>query len=220
MRITDTLLRSSEDVRATNEQRPTFGTWHSIAMWSGIIGLVSAGLFLTAAPLRSPKDDGGRKWDRDQNQPTNPTPATTIAAISEPQVSAPFAFPAAAQPSPWNVSLKWDVSPDASVIGYRVYYGNASGDYTNSIAVGNTNTVTVTNLVRGATYFFAATAFDADNLESAFSNEIHWPSNAIYVPVIEASVDFTNWHTVMELPTITNEPLKFLRIKNEFKRWE
>src|SRR5437763_1058179 len=36
-----------------------------------------------------------------------------------------------------TVSLAWTPSPDANVTGYKIYYGAASRDYTNSVAVGN-----------------------------------------------------------------------------------
>jgi fibronectin type 3 domain-containing protein len=70
-----------------------------------------------------------------------------------------------------NVTLAWDASPDPSVTGYRVYYGGASGTYTNSLQVGNVTTTTVSNLLLGATYYFAATAYDSAGTESDFSNE-------------------------------------------------
>ena len=70
-----------------------------------------------------------------------------------------------------SVTLAWDASLDASVTGYRIYYGPATASYTNSVAVGNVTNATITNLVSGATYFFAATASDASGLESDFSNE-------------------------------------------------
>lgn len=70
-----------------------------------------------------------------------------------------------------NVTLAWDASPDASVTGYRIYWGAASQSYTNS-QTGDTNlTMTITNLTPGVRYFFAATAFDGNGLESDFSNE-------------------------------------------------
>ena len=40
-----------------------------------------------------------------------------------------------------SVTLAWDASPDASATGYRVYYGGASGVYTNSATVGNVTKV-------------------------------------------------------------------------------
>jgi hypothetical protein len=72
------------------------------------------------------------------------------------------------------VNLAWDAAPDPSVVGYRVYYGGASGVYSNAVAVGMTTTVTLSNLVAGQTYYFAAVAYDADNVESLFSNEISY----------------------------------------------
>jgi hypothetical protein len=71
-----------------------------------------------------------------------------------------------------SVALGWDRSPDSSVTGYRVYYGTASGNYTNSLAVGNVTTSTIPGLASGVTYFFAVSAYAANGLESILSNEI------------------------------------------------
>ncbi len=80
--------------------------------------------------------------------------------------------PVQALSGPGNfVTLAWDRSPDSSVTGYRIYYGAASGNYTNSVAVGNATTNAVQGLMSGVTYFFAVTAYDASGLESSFSNE-------------------------------------------------
>jgi hypothetical protein len=73
---------------------------------------------------------------------------------------------------PGNVlTLAWDRSTDSSVTGYRIYYGAASRNYTNSIVVGNVTTNAVPGLMSGVTYFFAVTAYNASGLESIFSNE-------------------------------------------------
>ena len=72
----------------------------------------------------------------------------------------------------YSVTLAWDRSPDSSVTGYRIYHGAASGNYMNSVAVGNVTTSTFPGLASGVTYFFAVTAHDASGLESSFSNEI------------------------------------------------
>jgi len=71
-----------------------------------------------------------------------------------------------------SVILAWDPSPDPQAVGYRIYYGVASGNYTNSSPVGAVTTATVTGLTVGTTYYFAATAFDTNGVESIFSNEI------------------------------------------------
>ena len=70
-----------------------------------------------------------------------------------------------------SVTLTWDASPDASVTGYRVYYGVATGTYTNSAVVGDVTTATFANLTDGVTYYFAAAAFDENGIESELSNE-------------------------------------------------
>jgi hypothetical protein len=71
-----------------------------------------------------------------------------------------------------TVTLAWDPSPGTNIAGYNIYYGGATRDYTNTITVLNTNEVQVTNLVSGTTYFFAATAFDFQGLESDYSDEV------------------------------------------------
>ena len=70
-----------------------------------------------------------------------------------------------------SVVLAWDASPDATVVGYKIYYGGASGSYTNSALVGNVTNATFTGLVNGATYYFAATSIDGSGFEGDFSNE-------------------------------------------------
>ncbi len=70
-----------------------------------------------------------------------------------------------------SVTLAWNASTDPSVVGYNVYYGGASGAYTNEICAGNATNVTVSGLVQGTTYYFAATTFSASGLESPFSSE-------------------------------------------------
>ena len=71
-----------------------------------------------------------------------------------------------------QVTVAWDPNPEAEVAGYKVYYGTHSGSYTASLDAGNTTSVVVSGLQEGATYYFAAVAYDASNNESGFSNEI------------------------------------------------
>jgi fibronectin type 3 domain-containing protein len=78
--------------------------------------------------------------------------------------------------APTSVTLAWNASPATGYgpIGYNMYYGPSSATYTNKI-VSNTNlTLTVSNLVRGATVYFAVTATTTNGLESVFSNEISY----------------------------------------------
>ncbi|MGH7951699.1 MAG: hypothetical protein ACREFE_07240 [Limisphaerales bacterium] len=75
--------------------------------------------------------------------------------------------------------LSWDASPDPAVAGYNVYYGGASGNYTNVISVGNVTNAAISGLVEGATYYFAATAVDTNGVESVFSAELSYTMPAV-----------------------------------------
>jgi hypothetical protein len=71
-----------------------------------------------------------------------------------------------------SVTLGWWPSTDPLATGYKLYYGGTSARYTNLVDVGNHTTATVTGLVEGRTYYFAATAYNLLGLESLPSNEI------------------------------------------------
>src|SRR6266576_1038553 len=71
-----------------------------------------------------------------------------------------------------NVSLAWNPVVNAALVGYMVHHGPSAGSYTTSIDVGNTVSYTVTNLVEGATYHFAVTAYDAAHKQSVPSNDV------------------------------------------------
>lgn len=73
---------------------------------------------------------------------------------------------------PPSVTLGWDASPSADATGYRIYYGAVSGNYTNSVTVGNVTSNSIPSLVIGATYYFSVVAYNSFGLESTFSNEI------------------------------------------------
>ena len=78
-----------------------------------------------------------------------------------------------------SASLSWtapteneDGTPLTDLSGYKIYYGRASGSYTNEILIDNASVTTylVENLTPD-TYFFAATAFNSAGVESGFSGE-------------------------------------------------
>ncbi len=126
-----------------------------------------------------------------------------------------------------GVSLAWDPSVSADVVGYRLYEGAASQTYTNVVDVGNTTNATLTGLLQGVTYFFAVTAYDAIGLESVYSNEASYsvptPAGARmqltldqsgqpsitatgpagYQYAVQTSQDLTNWTAVV---TVTLDP--------------
>ncbi len=73
-----------------------------------------------------------------------------------------------------SLRLAWDANVEPNIAGYRLYYGNTSGQYTQSMDVGNVTLATVSGLTEGLTYFFAVTAYNTFGLESDPSNEISY----------------------------------------------
>lgn len=71
-----------------------------------------------------------------------------------------------------TTTLQWDPSPDPAVIGYNLYYGQVSQVYTNLVAAGVSATATISNLVPGLVYYFAATTINSAGLESGYSGEV------------------------------------------------
>ncbi len=74
-----------------------------------------------------------------------------------------------------SATLAWTASSNASIAGYRVYYGVASGAYLqpkgSGIAAGRADAFVVTGLAADTRHYFAVTAFDAQGNESDYSAE-------------------------------------------------
>jgi hypothetical protein len=108
-----------------------------------------------------------------------------------------------------SATLNWDPSTNPNVAGYKIYYGTLSHDYTNAVTVGNMTNATITGLLEGTIYFFAATTYDASGVESGFSNEASYavPGD----PTTSTnSTDPTNSTIPPIPPTIpTNPPASF-----------
>ena len=72
------------------------------------------------------------------------------------------------------MTLTWSPSSDPVVAGYNIYYGGASGIYTNKTSAGLASSLIISNLASGSTYYFAATTYSAAGAESAFSSEVDY----------------------------------------------
>jgi PA14 domain-containing protein/putative Ig domain-containing protein len=68
------------------------------------------------------------------------------------------------------ITLAWDASADASVTGYMVSYGTASGIYMTTVDVGNLLSWQVD--LPGSQYYFAVRAYDAAGRLSDYSLEV------------------------------------------------
>lgn len=93
-----------------------------------------------------------------------------------------------------SVVLAWDYicGTTNDVAKYNIYYGVGSRTYTNMVTITycTNRTGAVSNLLRGVTYYFSATAVDKDGLESDYSSEVSTSTppnvvitNAVRVPV-------------------------------------
>jgi hypothetical protein len=130
-----------------------------------------------------------------------------------------------------SVSLQWLPNTDPSVVGYNVYYGGGSRQYTNVFSAGNTTTSVIDGLVEGQTYYFAVTAYDEFGDESDYSDEtvyivpgylkmtpginpgdpfqIQFPVAPEHWYELQASVNLTDWNTIWQALGVSNTWVKF-----------
>jgi hypothetical protein len=83
-----------------------------------------------------------------------------------------------------NVTLAWTPNTAPNVAGCNLYYGAASGTYTDMVNPGTATSTTISGLVEGRTYYFAATSYDTLGMESDFSNEASYTVPGVFVPVV------------------------------------
>jgi hypothetical protein len=106
-----------------------------------------------------------------------------------------------------TVTLAWDASTVPDAANYKIYYGVSSGNYTNSVSVGVATSGTVSGLVPGNTYYFAATVTDSAGLESVYSTEV---SYTLSTPVTDTPP------TLSPLPSLAlpeNAPLQVVSLQ-------
>lgn len=111
-----------------------------------------------------------------------------------------------------SVRLSWEASPSTNVVAYRIYCGTNSQVYSEIVNVSLVQTQFVALPHRGR-WFFAATAVDADGVESDFSNEVIFelkPAPPVMrgktwvrlTPVIQRSTNLVSWDSVLGEPTL------------------
>jgi hypothetical protein len=74
-----------------------------------------------------------------------------------------------------TATLTWTAPTSGAAVGYRVYYGTASKNYSQTKGSGTysaTTNISLSDLPTGNTYYFAVTAVDAAGVESSYSNEV------------------------------------------------
>ena len=68
--------------------------------------------------------------------------------------------------------LSWDPNSESDLAGYRVYYGEISGKYTQSIDVGNVTSYPFDVQDPDQEYYIVVSAYDTSGNESIMSNEV------------------------------------------------
>jgi hypothetical protein len=101
-----------------------------------------------------------------------------------------------------NVEISWNPRADASVTGYKIYYGSSSRAYSSTLNAGSVTNLTITGLADGSTNFFAATTYDSAGNESSFSSEVSFVAGVSNPNVITNPPGVLN--TVANVSVATN----------------
>jgi len=134
-------------------------------------------------------------------------------------------------PTGQSVTLTWNSNTGSNIAGYNVYYGAASGIYTNVINVSNVTNATISGLLAGVTYYFAVTAYNNLAQESVYSGEVSYSVEALptvqfrntipgqfsltvagtigHTYEIQATQDFTTWTVIGSVTLGTGSSLNF-----------
>ena len=108
--------------------------------------------------------------------PSSSSPTSTATTTPIPQTLTP-----GANSTPGSVTASWvaptedtDGSSLVDLSGFKVYYGTASKQYTQSVTVSSPSALSaiISDLTVGETYFFAVTAVSSVGVESSYSPEV------------------------------------------------
>lgn len=99
------------------------------------------------------------------------------------------------------VDLKWDKGSDEGLSGYNLYYGKTSGQYSRRRTLGLTDAYRLDGLNNDEVYYFAITAYDGQNKESDYSDEV-----AIVVNKPRSSTSPFEPYTSSKLSEVPTQP--------------
>ncbi|MGB6222662.1 fibronectin type III domain-containing protein [Haloferula sp.] len=88
---------------------------------------------------------------------------------------------ASARSSSGSIFVAWDPNPEAEVVGYKIHYGTVSGEYQETVDVGLSTSAELVTLEPQRLHYCAVTAYDAQGLESDYSEElpvVYYPNSA------------------------------------------
>jgi VCBS repeat-containing protein len=111
---------------------------------------------------------------------------TAVSGAQESNYSTELTVTPLATPPATDITatFSWLPNQEEDLAGYKIHYGTASGNYTQTVDVGNPALVDdrvpgqVNNLTEGTTYYFVATACNTSGIESDYSTEVVWTATA------------------------------------------
>ena len=74
----------------------------------------------------------------------------------------------------WNAPTNYTDGTPATGLGYIIYTGSTSGNYSETLDVGNVTSYTVSNLGDSTTYYFVVKAYDTTGNSSGYSNQVSY----------------------------------------------
>ncbi len=109
-----------------------------------------------------------------------------------------------------SVSLQWNANSDTNTAGYYLYFGNSSTNFSNKIDVGNNTMATITGLTgKSAVYYFAATAYNSNRMESPPSNQAQFTTSSNSGPTLAAIPSVSgNINSLMVVTNNVSDPDK------------
>jgi hypothetical protein len=118
-------------------------------------------------------------------------------------------------------TLQWDPNPELTIAGYNVYIGSSSRNYASVIDVGLQTSILLTNLTQGITSFFAVTAYDADRLESPFSDEVFYtlPVDGVATIVLPCTLDVSNNSKTVRIIGLPGQQCR-IAASSDLRQWE
>ncbi len=102
-----------------------------------------------------------------------------------------------------QVTLAWNPNSESDLAGYKVHYGNSSGNYSSNVDVGNQTGYTISNLVVNDTYFIATTAYDINGNESSYSNEVSY-----IIDTTPTAISSVNINSPTQVNVVFSEPVE------------
>jgi len=130
-----------------------------------------------------------------------------------------------------SLTLAWDPSPSSTVSGYALYYGASATNLDYYVDVGTNTSYLATGLQQGQTNYFAVVAYNAQGVESPFSNlityvvpgllsvaskagprspaVISFPVTPGHTYKVQASVNLKTWAPIFQFSATNSQMVQF-----------